>query len=351
MHERKDSNFEDDVRNLRLDTKKRQFVQRKREFKQKQPNFKPISERFRKEIEWPLRQIPHSRRLLAAAPHLRRDNAINDAYDSRSMLQSIRAQVYPEQLNAIGAFSFMCSLVEGRIYAMYEARRALIQGIQITSESENESRYLFLETGSKEYSPFISLNEAIQMLERYSDIDQALISEIHIYQKIRNPLTHEAFLRREHFTHDILVGLAEFYEVLQKYRASQNSMIKRERVIFSGENANEYAMRHFVPKSEYTRVQIYQRLGGGIKDTFTAPFRNGKPAYVIMPKVERNGLQLKTSYVGCGVIFQERKCFSANIPYFIEGGKSEKHTFKGIREVNIEKTSKDYMCIKATSLE
>jgi hypothetical protein len=135
---------------------------RQREYKLRKPNFKPISQQFKGSIEWPLQRIPHNDRLLVAAPYMKRDNKINDSYDSKRIMESIHAKIYPEELNAVGAFSFLCSLVEGRIHAMYEARKALIQGVEISHQSERESHYLFLETSGLESISFISLEEAVQ---------------------------------------------------------------------------------------------------------------------------------------------------------------------------------------------
>jgi hypothetical protein len=166
------------------------------------------------------------------------------------------------------------------------------------------------------------------------------MEEIRLYQKIRNPLTHEAFLRREHFTHDVLVALMKLYQIFQRYRAVQNNMIKRERKLFLGDGTHNFAFFDFVQHDSYTREQVYQRLGGGLAEGLTAPFRNAKPAYVVMPRVESNGLDVKIKTVCCGDIFQETGYFRLLYPISSMEVNREVINSKGSEKSAFEKRPK-----------
>jgi hypothetical protein len=261
-------------------------------------------------------------------------------------LHSIVNQQYSGVLNAIGSFSFLCSLIEGRIHAMYESRRALILGEDITIEQEEYIHYSFLQGPEDQKHQNISIDTAMNLLRVYGDIDEEFLKEVRIYQKIRNSIIHEAFVRRDKISPDMLNMFVQYYKILVQYRDIQRRMIKKERYHFTNENTYDLSLRKFTEGTAYSRDTIYTYLAGSIDEKVSATFRLGAPAYVIFPRVIKNGVNVKPGIIADSKSLILKDVKHCRVPCFVDGGKTNSHKYIGYKMVAVQLTDDGLIHVK-----
>lgn len=136
------------------------------------------------------------------------------------------------QLAKMGAIVLLCSLIEGRIDAMYDDRRAVQAGEQLPAlRKDRENRAVVFVPGQEEPKKPSTppLKRKIDTLRAHGDITDAMATEYHEFRTYRNALIHDAMHHGSLFDGALVNALVDLYEDLCKVRRRLRTLVRNHR--------------------------------------------------------------------------------------------------------------------------
>jgi hypothetical protein len=220
---------------------------------------------------------------------LRALNARARGAQTEALLSVIRAlDDSATVLERMGATLLLCSMVEGRVRALYRQRHALQHGLPAPSIETEEHEYLAAQSNGRTLSngrhETYDLAKVITILEGYGDIGTLTAQELQEFTKYRNPLVHDAIYRVDQFKLPFIHALLLLYADLTLVRQRLTTRLKNERAVFHEEESVTAAMTKrmaqipihtFVPADVFC---AYTGATGALK----APISNNVPRLFVV---------------------------------------------------------------------
>jgi len=135
------------------------------------------------------------------------------------------------QLAKMGAIVALCSLIEGRISAMYEDRTAVAAGLPLPSmRRESVEIIAMLQTDATPNTKTVksSLKRKIDLLRTHGDITSVMAAEYHEFREYRNALIHDAMHHGSLFTGALVNALVDLYADLCKVRRRMRARVRTQ---------------------------------------------------------------------------------------------------------------------------
>ena len=155
-------------------------------------------------------------------------------------------------LERVGATLLLCSMVEGRVRALYRQRHAMLHGLPLPSAATEEQEYETARQSGRTLkhtrADTWELAKVGRLLHAYGDIDALTAAEIEEFTKYRNALVHDAMYRLDQFQIPFIHALMEFYEDLTLIRQRLRTRLQNEMIVF--------------PHGQSVRISMEVRLAG-----------------------------------------------------------------------------------------
>ena len=133
------------------------------------------------------------------------------------------------RLQRMGAILLLCSLIEGRITAMYEDRMAVIHHTALPSIRSEVVDATVLVQGDiplAKKPKSETLSRMIDILAKHGDITTAMANEYHEFRTYRNALIHDATHHGALFRADVVQALILLYEDLVRIRKRVRTRVR-----------------------------------------------------------------------------------------------------------------------------
>lgn len=220
---------------------------------------------------------------------LRAINARARGVQTEGLLSVIRAlDDSATVLERLGATLLLCSMVEGRVRALYRQRHALLYGLPAPSMETEEHEYHAAQAHGKtltngRYETY-DLAKVINILEGYGDVDALTAKELQEFTRYRNPLVHDAIYRIDQFQLPFIHALLLLYADLTLIRQRLATRLKHERTVFHNDTSVTAAMNKrfaqipihtFIPADNFC---AYTGATGALK----APISNNVPRLFVV---------------------------------------------------------------------
>ncbi len=134
------------------------------------------------------------------------------------------------QLQRMGAILLLCSLIEGRITAMYEDRIAVNAGKTLPSGPAKGEEVTALNMTPEKSSKPGALKQKILLLHKHGDITDAMLAEYDEFRTYRNALIHDATHHGKLFNAQLVNALIDLYQDLVRVRRRVRSRVRKANV-------------------------------------------------------------------------------------------------------------------------